>query len=137
MDATDRGICRITSANKGIGFEIARQLGKAGVQILVSARDRDRGEDAATALGNEGIAARYVQIDLAEPRTMFNNAGIAAPGDGRRSQAIPSPPSMMSSLPTVNAASSDAKNRMVCATSRGWPNRPAGTRLVSEAAIAF
>ena len=32
----------ITGANKGIGFEVARQLGRAGFTILLGARDASR-----------------------------------------------------------------------------------------------
>ena len=37
----------ITGANKGIGFEVARQLGHAGFTVLLGARDASRGEEAA------------------------------------------------------------------------------------------
>jgi len=33
----------ITGANKGIGFESARQLGKIGFEVLLGSRDETRG----------------------------------------------------------------------------------------------
>jgi NAD(P)-dependent dehydrogenase (short-subunit alcohol dehydrogenase family) len=92
-------IALITGANKGIGLEIARQLGKQGNHIFLGARDSDRGEAAAAALRHEGIDARHVRIDLGDPATigaavtdvetnggrldiLVNNAGVTSPGDG-------------------------------------------------------
>ena len=40
-------IALITGANKGIGLETARQLGKLGATILLGARDLAKGEQAA------------------------------------------------------------------------------------------
>lgn len=37
-------ITLVTGANKGIGLEVARQLGKAGHSILLGARDAGRGQ---------------------------------------------------------------------------------------------
>ena len=98
MQATTSRIALVTGANKGIGFEIARQLGQAGARVLVGARDRERGEDAVTALRAERIEARYVRLDLTDPSAietaaadvgrhgrldiLVNNAGISSPGDG-------------------------------------------------------
>lgn len=84
----------ITGANKGIGFEVARQLGRAGFTVLLGARDAKRGEEAASKLRSEGLDVRYVVADLdraAETATalagqiqkefghldvLINNAGI-------------------------------------------------------------
>lgn len=42
-----RKIALVTGANKGIGLEIARQLGQQGHTVLIGARDTERGEGAA------------------------------------------------------------------------------------------
>ena len=48
-------IALITGANKGIGFELARQLGAAGITIVVGSRDMGRGEEAVSKLSEEGL----------------------------------------------------------------------------------
>lgn len=57
-------IALITGANKGIGLETARQLGKKDITVLLGARDRGHGEEAAKKLGGEGIDAHFVEIDV-------------------------------------------------------------------------
>jgi NAD(P)-dependent dehydrogenase (short-subunit alcohol dehydrogenase family) len=54
----------ITGANKGIGLETARQLGKLGIQVLVGARDAKAGEGAAAQLRSEGLKADALLIDV-------------------------------------------------------------------------
>ena len=54
----------ITGANKGIGFEVARQLGRSGYTVLLGARDISRGESAAAKLRAEGSDVRAVIADL-------------------------------------------------------------------------
>lgn len=63
-------IALITGANKGIGFEIARQLGKKGIAILVGARDQERGESAARHLHEEGIEAHALSLDVTKQATI-------------------------------------------------------------------
>jgi NAD(P)-dependent dehydrogenase (short-subunit alcohol dehydrogenase family) len=101
--ATDR-IALVTGANKGIGFEIARQLGRRGMTVYVAARDRDRGSAAAGKLQSERLAAHFIELDVLREETMrqaaatleaahgrldvlVNNAGIADREDGLPSQA--------------------------------------------------
>jgi NAD(P)-dependent dehydrogenase (short-subunit alcohol dehydrogenase family) len=54
----------VTGANKGIGFEVSRQLGRAGFTVLLGARDTARGEEAAKKLRGEGLDVRFVKADL-------------------------------------------------------------------------
>jgi NAD(P)-dependent dehydrogenase (short-subunit alcohol dehydrogenase family) len=51
----------ITGANRGLGFEVARQLVVAGHQVWIGARDEIRGRDAADAIGG-----RFVQLDVTD-----------------------------------------------------------------------
>jgi NAD(P)-dependent dehydrogenase (short-subunit alcohol dehydrogenase family) len=67
-------IALITGANKGIGFETARQLGSQGMTVLVGARDEERGREAADALRKAGIDARFVQLDVTDATSIHNAA---------------------------------------------------------------
>ena len=66
----------ITGANKGIGFEVARQLGRAGFTVLLGARDAARGEEAAKKLRAEGSDVRFVAADLS--RAVESGAALAS-----------------------------------------------------------
>ncbi|WP_305786797.1 SDR family NAD(P)-dependent oxidoreductase [Symbioplanes lichenis] len=80
----------ITGANKGIGFETARQLHEQGHVVYLGSRDAERGEKAAAALGvryvqldvtdDTSVRAALATIDAAEGRLdlLINNAGILA-----------------------------------------------------------
>lgn len=57
-------IALITGANKGLGLESARQLGKQGVTILLGARDLKNGEQAAEVLRGIGVDARAIKLDV-------------------------------------------------------------------------
>jgi NAD(P)-dependent dehydrogenase (short-subunit alcohol dehydrogenase family) len=97
-DSTAR-IALVTGANKGIGFEVSRQLARAGCLVLMSARNRANGEAAAQKLLAEQLDVRFIEIDLLNHETihaasaqieaeyghldiLVNNAGISVPGDG-------------------------------------------------------
>lgn len=59
-------IALITGGNKGIGFETARQLGKKGLTVLIGARDEQRGLAAVETLRKEGIAAKFVRLEVTD-----------------------------------------------------------------------
>jgi NAD(P)-dependent dehydrogenase (short-subunit alcohol dehydrogenase family) len=62
-------VALITGANKGIGLETARQLGKLGYVVYVGSRDASRGEQAVTSLRAEGIDAHLAIVDMADVDT--------------------------------------------------------------------
>ena len=61
---SNKRIALITGANKGIGLETARQLGKEGITVLVGARDEKKSKGVAEELRKEGIDAHGVVIDV-------------------------------------------------------------------------
>ena len=87
----------VTGANKGIGFGIAKHLGKSGWQVIIGARDEQRAEKAISELKSAGVnvqgwvnielrdlasierAAKEIQEKYAGLTLLVNNAGI--PGD--------------------------------------------------------
>lgn len=66
----DRKIALITGANKGIGLEIARQLGTQGVTVLIGARDGERGREAAERLQAEHVNAHALHLDVTNQTTI-------------------------------------------------------------------
>ena len=86
-------IALVTGANKGIGFELARQLAEKSIRVFLSARNEQAGREAAQKIG-----AMFLLMDVSEPgsiRTaagelarqadhldvLVNNAGIIVEGD--------------------------------------------------------
>jgi NAD(P)-dependent dehydrogenase (short-subunit alcohol dehydrogenase family) len=67
MSDDTKKIALITGANKGIGLETARQLGKLGITVLVGARDQAKGDAAVAELKKDGVEARAVKLDVDNP----------------------------------------------------------------------
>src|SRR6186713_111718 len=86
----------VTGANKGIGFEVARQLAREGFRVFLGARNERAGKAAAEKLNheekNEGNVS-FLEIDISNPESikraaeefakqsdrldaLINNAGI-------------------------------------------------------------
>ena len=89
----------ITGGNKGLGLEVARQLGRQGIQVVIGSRDPASGEAAAAKLGAQDIHAKSVKLDVGKAADvaalpgffqknygrldiLVNNAGVNAEGGG-------------------------------------------------------
>jgi NAD(P)-dependent dehydrogenase (short-subunit alcohol dehydrogenase family) len=80
---TTERIALVTGANKGIGFEIARQLGRRGMTVYIATRDRGRGSAAAEKLQGEGLAARFIELDVLREETIRQAAATIEAAHGR------------------------------------------------------
>lgn len=95
--ATNKTVAFVTGANKGLGLEIARQLGKKGMLVVVGARDEAKGKAAVDQLKKEDVDAHFVKVDVSNDKdvaalpaffkekfgrldVLVNNAGVAAWG---------------------------------------------------------
>ena len=63
-------VALISGANKGIGKEVARQLGKAGMTVLVGSRDKNNGQKAVDELRAEGIIAETIELDVSDSKSI-------------------------------------------------------------------
>jgi NAD(P)-dependent dehydrogenase (short-subunit alcohol dehydrogenase family) len=108
-------VALVTGANRGVGFEICRQLGTAGYTVVLTARDPEKGAWAVTTLQREGVEARFYELDVTQPSSarriaalvagelgrldaLINNAAIAI--DARESLATVDPEVMRQTLET-------------------------------------
>lgn len=59
-------IALVTGANRGLGFETARQLGQKGVHVIIASRDLEKGKEAQKKLAKEGIETDVVKLEVAD-----------------------------------------------------------------------
>ena len=57
-------VALVTGANRGIGFEVCRQLGRLGHRVILTSRDPIKGQAAAQTLVNEGLPVVFHQLDV-------------------------------------------------------------------------
>lgn len=64
----------VSGANKGIGYEICRQLGQKGWQVFLGARNEERGKAAVAKLMDQGVKATHVLMDTSDPDSISKAA---------------------------------------------------------------
>src|SRR5882724_9650351 len=60
----------VTGSNKGIGFEIVRQLSKQGHTVILSSRDENKGKEAVTKLSEENLQIHFLQLDITDQQSI-------------------------------------------------------------------
>jgi NAD(P)-dependent dehydrogenase (short-subunit alcohol dehydrogenase family) len=63
-------IAVVTGANRGMGFEVSRQLAKTGMQVILTSRDSEQGQNAAERLRKEGLEVVYCPLDVTNPESI-------------------------------------------------------------------
>ena len=60
----------VTGGNRGIGFEVCRQLGQLGYMVVLTARDGAAALEAAATLAGEGLGVRVERMDVGEEESV-------------------------------------------------------------------
>jgi len=98
-------VALVTGANKGLGFEIARQLGQKGFFVVLGARDAAKAEAAAATLCGENLHVRALKLDVTSSEdiaslpayfesefgrldVLINNAGVNEPESEPRIHSV-------------------------------------------------
>ncbi len=98
-------IAVVTGANRGMGFEACRQLGKLGLRVVLTSRDANKANGAASKLRDEGLQvvehahdvndpqsakdlASFVESEYGEVHVLVNNAGAIFDVDKEDSASI-------------------------------------------------
>lgn len=75
MQPSERRVALVTGANRGIGFEIARQLAGAGLTVIIGARDKEKGINAEKQLAKEGLDVHFTSLDVADITSIMTAVG--------------------------------------------------------------
>ena len=75
MKTENQRTALITGANKGIGYETARQLAQRGFAVFIGTRDVAKGREASESLCNEGYESTFIQLDVTDPVSIKNACG--------------------------------------------------------------
>jgi carbonyl reductase 1 len=54
----------VTGANRGLGYEVCRQLARNGFNVILTSRDAREGQSAVRRLGGEGLPVEYRRLDV-------------------------------------------------------------------------
>ncbi|CAL5401053.1 unnamed protein product [Camellia sinensis] len=75
----------VTGSNKGIGFEICRQLASKGIIVVLTARDEKKGFEALEKLKSDGLSDHVVfcQLDVVDPSSVASLAEFIKSKFGR------------------------------------------------------
>jgi NAD(P)-dependent dehydrogenase (short-subunit alcohol dehydrogenase family) len=104
-------IAVVTGANRGIGFEVCRQLGQLGARVIRGSRDASLGEAAAARLSAEGLDVVCCRLDVTDQQSVDTLATWLETTHGRLDVLVNNA-GIMSNWKTFTAATLDELEAM-------------------------
>jgi NAD(P)-dependent dehydrogenase (short-subunit alcohol dehydrogenase family) len=96
----DKQVALVTGANRGIGYELVKQLASMGFKVILTSRDPRNGSEAAQQLAESGLDVSSVVMDVTDQESirlaamtitetvgridvLINNAGVYLDGNAK------------------------------------------------------
>ncbi|NWJ26052.1 SDR family oxidoreductase [Rhizobium sp. RM] len=102
-------VALVTGANKGLGKEVARQLGALGMQVLLGARDLRLGQEAARELRGEGLNVQPLYLDVRDDDSVASAARWIGDGHGRLDVLVANA-GILRRVPTLETTATDMQD---------------------------
>lgn len=80
---SEKRLAVVTGGNKGIGLEVCRQLARLGIDVILTARNKDRGQSAVQQLADEGLTVLFQQLDVTDQNSVRRLVKYLADEHGR------------------------------------------------------
>ncbi|HEX2117424.1 MAG TPA: SDR family oxidoreductase [Alphaproteobacteria bacterium] len=76
-------VALVTGASRGLGFTMAKALGKAGATVIITARTADTLDKAAAMLKQDGIAASAMPFDVSDEKAAVDAVALIVRDHGK------------------------------------------------------
>lgn len=83
QETGEKRLALVTGANRGIGLEIGRQLAERGLEVILTARNEQRGEQACNALKEKGLDVHFLTLDVTSEEDVERAARYVTSSFGR------------------------------------------------------
>jgi len=68
----DKKIAAVTGGNRGIGFQICRDIANKDLKVLLTARNSEQGAESAKILQEEGLDVTFYELDVSSAESIDN-----------------------------------------------------------------
>lgn len=80
---SEKRVAVVTGGNKGIGLEVCRQLAQIDIEVVLTARNKERGQTAVQQLADEGLTVLFKQLDVTDQNSVRRLVKYLADEHGR------------------------------------------------------